>query len=53
MTKKIINKKTKFILLKGRSYLAELEKINQQKYYWETHQSITSNDSKIIIIGTR
>ena len=53
MTKKIINKKTKFILLKGRSYLAELEKINQQKYYWETHKSITSNDSKIIIIGTK
>ena len=27
MTKKIINKKTKFILLKGRSYLTELEKL--------------------------
>ena len=53
MTKKIINKQTKFILLKGRSYLVELEKINQEKFFWETHQSITSNESKIIIMGTK
>jgi len=50
MTKKIINKQTKFILLKGRSYLTELEKINPQKYFWETHPSITSSESKIIIM---
>ncbi len=53
MTKKIINKQTKFILLKGRSYLKELETINQQKYFWETHPSITSSDSKIIIMGAK
>ena len=46
MTKKIINKQTKFILLKGRSYLTELETINTQKYFWETHPSITSSESK-------
>ena len=50
MTKKIINKQTKFILLKGRSYLTELETINPQKYFWETHPSITSSESKIIIM---
>ena len=50
MTKKIINKQTKFILLKGRSYLTELETINTQKYFWETHPSITSSESKIIIM---
>ncbi len=53
MTKKIINKQTKFILLKGKSYLVELETINQEKFFWETHQSITSNESKIIIMGTK
>ena len=53
MTKKIINKQTKFILLKGKSYLTELETINPQKYFWETHQSITSSESKIIIMGTK
>ena len=53
MTKKIINKKTKFILLKGKSYLTELEKINPQKFFWETYPSITSIESKIIIIGAK
>ena len=50
MTKNIINKKTKFILLKGRSYLTELKSINPKKFFWETHPSITSSESKIIIM---
>ena len=53
MTKKIINKQTKFILLKGKSYLTELETINPQKYFWETHPSITSSESKIIIMTAK
>ena len=53
MTKNIINKKTKFILLKGRSYLTELKSINPKKYFWETHPSITSSESKIIIISAK
>ena len=53
MTKSIINKQTKFILLKGRSYLTELEKINPQKYSVQTYPSITSNESKIIIMEAR
>tara|TARA_B100000676_G_C17767141_1_gene674701 strand:+ start:157 stop:762 length:606 start_codon:yes stop_codon:yes gene_type:complete len=50
MTKNVINKKTKFILLKGRSYLVELKTINPKKYFWETHPSITSSESKIVIM---
>ena len=53
MTKKIINKQTKFILHKGKSYLTELETINTQKYFWVAHPSITSSESKIIIVGTK
>ena len=53
MTKNIINKKTRFILLKGRSYLIELKTINPQKYIWETHSSITSSESKIIIMAAK
>ncbi len=53
MTNKIINKQTKFILLKGRSYLTELSKINPQKYFWETRPSITSSESKIIIMSAK
>ena len=52
-TKKLINKKTKFILLKGKTYLSELETINTQKYIWETYSSITSDQSKIIVIGIK
>ena len=52
-TKKLINKKTKFILLKGKTYLSELETINGKKYIWETHSSITSDQSKIIVMGIK
>ena len=53
ITKKIINKHTKFILLKGKSYLSELQFINKKKYFWELHPSITSNESKIVIVGLK
>ena len=53
MTKKVINKKTKYILHKGKSYSTELETINSQKYFWVTYPSITSSESKIIIMGTK
>ena len=53
MTKKIINKQTKFILLKGKTYLTELETINPQKYFWEIHPSITSSESKIIVMTAK
>ena len=52
-TRKLINKKTKFILLKGKTYLSELENINTQKYIWNTYSSITSDQSKIIVMGIK
>ena len=52
-TKKLINKKTIFILLKGKTYLTELETIDRQKYFWETYSSITSDQSKIIVMGIK
>ena len=53
LTKKIIYKHTKFILLKGKSYLSEIQLINQNKYFWEAHPSITSDESKIIVVGAK
>ena len=53
LTKKIIYKRTKFILLKGKSYLSEIQLINKKKYLWEAHSSITSNGSKIIVISSK
>ena len=53
LTKKIINKHTKFILHKGRSYLSELQLINNDKYLWKAYSSITSDESKIIVVGAK
>ena len=53
LTRKIIHKNTKYILLKGKSYLSELHAVNNKKYFWETHSSITSVQSKIVVIGIR
>ena len=53
LTKIIIYKHTKFILLKGKSYLSEIQLINQNKYFWEAHPSITSDESRIILVGVK
>ncbi len=52
-TKEIIHKKTIYVLLKGKSYLSELNLINPQKYSWENYPSITSEESKIIVLGIK
>ncbi len=52
-TRKIIHKKTIFILLKGKSYLSELSLINPKKYSWQNYPSITSDESKIIVLGMK
>ncbi len=51
LTKKIIHKKTIYILLKGKNYLSELDVLNDNGYQWETYPSITSKESKIIVMG--
>ena len=53
LTRKIIHKNTKYILLKGKSYLSELQAVNNKKYFWVNHSSITSVQSKIVVIGIR
>ena len=52
-TKEIIHKKTIYVLLKGKSYLSELNLINPQKYSWKNYPSITSEESKIIVLGIK
>ena len=52
-TKEIIHKKTIYVLLKGKSYLSELNLINPQKYSWQNYPSITSEESKIIVLGIK
>ena len=53
VTKNITDSKTKFILLKGKSYLNELESVDQSKYDWQLFPSLTSQESKIIVINSK
>ena len=53
LTKNIIHKNTNFILLKGKSYLSELNLINPDKYLWQNHPSITSDEYKIIVMSSK
>ena len=53
VTKNITDRKTKYILLKGKSYLNELESVDQSKYDWELYPSLTSQESKIIVINSK
>ncbi len=52
-TKNITDSKTKYILLKGKSYLNELEFVDQRKYSWQLYPSLTSNESKIVVIYSK
>ena len=52
-TKNITDAKTKYVLLKGKSYLNELESVDQSRYDWQLYPSLTSNESKIIVINPK
>ena len=52
-TKKITDTKTKYILLKGKSYFNELEFVDQSKYDWKLYSSLTSDESKIVVIHSK
>ena len=53
LTKNITNYKTKFILLKGKTYLSELESVDSKIYKWKTYPSITSKESRIISLNIK
>ena len=53
VTKNIIHEKTIYVLLKGKSYLSELNFINSKKYSWQNYPSITSDESKIVVMGLK
>lgn len=52
-TKNITDSKTKYILLKGKSYFNELEFVDQSKYDWKLYPSLTSDESKIVVIQSK
>jgi 16S rRNA (guanine(527)-N(7))-methyltransferase RsmG len=48
ITKNITHKKSKYILLKGKTFLDEIKSVNKKKFNISYIDSITSPDSKII-----
>ena len=53
LTKHITDLKTNYILLKGKSYLNELELVDHNKYNWQLYPSLTSHESKIIVLNSK
>ena len=53
VTKNITHSNTQYVLLKGKSYINELEAVDQSKYDWQLYPSLTSNESKIVVINSK
>jgi 16S rRNA (guanine(527)-N(7))-methyltransferase RsmG len=52
-TKQMITNQTQYVLLKGKTYLEELNLVNKMKYNWKTYPSITSNESRVIVLQAK
>ena len=52
-TKQMVTDQTQYVLLKGRSYLEELKLVSNQSFSWKDFPSITSDESRIIVIQAR
>ena len=52
-TKQMVNDQTQYVLLKGKSYLEELKLVNNKSFSWRDFPSITSDESRIIVLQTR
>ena len=52
-TKQMVTDQTQYILLKGRSYLEELKLVSNKSFSWKDFPSITSDESRIIVLQTK
>ena len=52
-TKQMVTDQTQYVLLKGRSYLEELKFVSNKSFSWKDFPSITSDESRIIVLQTR
>ena len=52
-TKQMVTDQTQYILLKGKSYLEELNLVSDKNFRWKDFSSITSDESRIIILQAR
>jgi len=52
-TKQMVSDQTEYILLKGRSYLEELKLVSNESFSWNDFPSITSDESRIIVLQAK
>ena len=52
-TKQMVTDQTEYILLKGRSYLEELKLVSNKSFSWKDFPSITSDESRIIVLQAK
>ena len=52
-TKQMVTNQTQYVLLKGRSYLEELKLVSNKSFSWKDFPSITSDESRIIVLQPR
>ena len=52
-TKQMVTDQTQYVLLKGRSYLEELKSVSNKNFSWKEFPSITSDESRIIVLQVR
>jgi 16S rRNA (guanine527-N7)-methyltransferase len=52
-TKKMVSNQTQYILLKGKTYLEELKLVSDKKFNWKEYPSVTSSESRIVILQAK
>ena len=53
LTKQMVTNQTQYVLLKGRSYLEELKLVSNKSFSCKDFPSITSEESRIIVLQVR
>ena len=52
-TKQMVTDQTQYVLLKGKTYLQELKLVSNKSVSWKEFPSITSDESRIIVLQVR
>ena len=52
-TKQMVTDQSQYVLLKGRSYLEEIKSVSNKSFNWNDFPSITSDDSRIIVLQVK
>ena len=52
-TKKMVSNQTQYVLLKGKTYLEELKLVSDKKFNWKEYPSVTSDESRIIVLQAK